>query len=140
MIPKEASISPMEETSLRAGDEPWALSSPESRPSRFPAASFSVTLDHSRFIRNQWHRVPLTIHNEGGEPLIDLLISFSEDFVTKRLIPVTVPPDDQVTIDIGIKPLSVGMVPLDLSADYLDEEGHAYTRIFEFWIEVVPEA
>ena len=140
MIPVETSTPPLEEPSFRSEYEPGVVSAaPESRRSRSPAASFSVTLDHSRFIRNQWHRVPLTIHNAGGDPLIDLLISFSEDFATRRLIPVTVPPGDQVTIDIGIKPLSVGMVPLDLKADYLDEDGNENTRVFEFWIEVVPE-
>ncbi len=144
MIPVEERIQPVEETALRSVVEPGAIPAPESpvpesRRSRSPATSFSVTLDHSRFIRNQWHRVPLAIQNKGSDPLIDLLISFSEDFATRRLIPVTVPPGDQVTIDIGIKPLSVGMVPLDLRADYRDEEGNEYTRIFEFWIEVVPE-
>ncbi len=139
MIPVEQKALMVEETSLRSGVEPGPVSSPERDRSLPPAASFSVTLDHSRFIRNQWYRVPLTIQNDGGDPLINLLISFSEDFATRRLIPVTVPPADQVTIDIGIKPLSVGMVPLDLKADYRDEEGHEYTRIFEFWIEVLPE-
>ncbi len=139
MIPVDERILPVEEIPFGSGVEPVPVSSPESGRSLPPAASFSVTLDHSRFIRNQWHRVPLTIQNEGGDPLIDLLISFSEDFATRRLIPVTVPPTEQVTIDIGIKPLSVGMVPLDLKADYRDEDGHEYTRIFEFWIEVLPE-
>ena len=140
MIPVEAKIHPMEETSSITRGEAVAVPAPESERSRSPTGNFSVTLDHSRFIRNQWHRVPLTIQNDGGDPLIDLLISFSEDFATRRLIPVTVPPADQVTIDIGIKPLSVGMVPLDLKADYRDKDGHEYTRIFEFWIEVVPES
>ncbi|KUK70782.1 MAG: TPR repeat-containing protein [Methanomicrobiales archaeon 53_19] len=139
MIPVEERILPVEETALRSGVEPGPVSPTEVGRSRSPAASFSVTLDHSRFIRNQWHRVRLTIRNEGGDPVIDLLISFSEDFATRRLIPVTVPPADQVTLDVGIKPLSVGMVPLDLKADYRDEKGHEYTRIFEFWIEVLPE-
>ena len=63
-----------------------------------------LNLAETRLIVDNWHKVELTITNAGDAHVSDVRLTFTDDFDTRWITPVSVKAKESVTLDIGIKP------------------------------------
>ncbi len=99
--------------------------------------NFNITFDYTRLNANEWHKTEILVENTGDAHAFDVMLTFSDEFDTKRLTPIDIPAGTSQIIDIGIKPRVKGTVPFEVTATYRDKKENDYKQTFEFWIDVL---
>ena len=97
----------------------------------------TLTLDHTRLIADDWDSIKIQLANYGNAPVQDVRLTFSEEFETKMINPVTINAGATIGLDIGIRPKVKGKIPLEVIVMYRDGMGMEYRETHEFWIDVV---
>lgn len=85
---------------------------------------------------NTWHRVSFDIKNEGGAHAYDVTFSFTDDFETKRGKPKNIMVGETIQTEIGMKPVTEGNIPLEITLTYRDKNKRGYKKTYESWITV----
>ena len=96
----------------------------------------SVELDKTSLNLNEWYRSRIIISNEGNAHAFDVVLSFSNDFEVRRIETVSINAGDKEELEIALKPMVKGTVPLEITAKYLDGKGENYESKHAFWIDV----
>ena len=94
-------------------------------------------LAETRLIVDNWHKVELTITNVGDAHVSNVQLTFTDDFETRWITPVSVKAKESMTLNIGIKPKTQGKIPLEVSLSYMDYHRKEYKEISKFWIDVI---
>ena len=97
----------------------------------------TLTLDRTRLFADDWDRITIQLVNRGNADAKDVRLTFSDEFDTKWIKPVTINAGATTSLDIGIRPKLKGKIPLEVTALYRDEYDKEYRETHEFWIEVV---
>lgn len=97
-----------------------------------------LSLDHKQLEVNVWHRVRISVRNNGGADALDVNFTFSPEFNTKWIRPKPVPAGEMVVFEnIAIHPNKKGEVPLEITITFQDGNNRSYTEKSEFFIDVV---
>ncbi len=96
----------------------------------------TVRLERTHLNADEWTRMHLLITNIGDAHAFETHVTFSEDFETKRITPVTVQARKVVTLEFGVRPRARGDIPFEISLHCNDKNGKKYDHQEEFWIEV----
>ena len=96
-----------------------------------------IKLDQATLMLSTWHKVQVPITNTGKAHAFSVILSFSDDFQTRLIKPVTVEAGTTKVVEIGILPKTLGNIPIEVTMNYKDEKDHGYTKTCEFWVEVV---
>ena len=97
----------------------------------------TLTLDHTQLIANDWDSIKIRLTNYGNAPVQDVRLTFSDEFETKRIKPVTINAGATIALDIGIRQKLKGKIPLEVIVMYRDGIGLEYRETHEFSIDVV---
>jgi len=97
----------------------------------------TLTLDHTQLVAKNWDRMTIQLTNHGDAHAQDVRLTFSDEFETKRIKPVTINAGATTTIDIGIRPKVKGTIPLEITATCRNGSDREYRETYEFWIDVV---
>ena len=97
----------------------------------------TLTLDHTRLIADDWDIIKIQLANYGNAPVQDVRLTFSDEFETKMINPVTINAGATIELDIGIRQKLKGKIPLEVIVMYRDGMGMEYRETHEFWINVV---
>jgi serine/threonine protein kinase/predicted amidophosphoribosyltransferase len=97
-----------------------------------------VTLDQISLALGAWHRMAVQITNTGKAHAFFVTLSFSSDFDTRRIKPITVEAGETQEVEIGIMPKTQGNIPLEVTMTYKDGNMREYKKTSEFWIDVQP--
>ena len=101
----------------------------------------SITLSHTSIYANEWDKIELTLVNTGTAPASGIALSFSDDVETRLLRPVVdLAAGESITVEAGIKPRTMGNIPLEITARYSDARGQAYEHTTSFWLSMVPRS
>ncbi|MCX6701410.1 MAG: tetratricopeptide repeat protein [Methanomicrobiales archaeon] len=98
-----------------------------------------ITLDQTTFAQSTWHKMGIQVTNTGKAPAFSVTLSFSDDFETRRIKPITVEAGSTTVVEIGIMPKTLGNIPIEVTLDYKDESNHEYVTTSEFWVEVLSQ-
>jgi predicted RNA-binding Zn-ribbon protein involved in translation (DUF1610 family) len=79
----------------------------------------------------------IQLANRGNAHAQDVRLTFSDEFDTKRIKPVTIDVGAMTSLDIGIRPKVKGKIPLEVTATYRDGSDKEHREMHEFWIDVV---
>lgn len=96
----------------------------------------SVTLDRLSLALGSWHKMEIQLTNTGKAHAFFVTLTFSSDFDTRRLKPITVEAGSTQTVEVGILPKTQGNIPIEVTLRYKDGNSREYTKTSEFWIEV----
>lgn len=96
----------------------------------------SICFPTSSLMYQEWHKVPLTIFNHCENEIIDISIIINGDLEVSRFDAHNLTLYSRKTIDIGVKPLSKGTVPIDITIRYCIDNKRM-EHVFKEWIEVV---
>ena len=97
----------------------------------------TLTLDHTQLIADDWGSIKIQLTNYGNAPVQDVRLTFSDEFETKRIKPVTITAGATITLDIGVRQKLKGKIPLEVIVMYRDGMGLEYRETHEFSIDVV---
>ena len=97
----------------------------------------TLTLDHTRLVADDWDRIKIQLANYGNSPVQDVRLTFSDEFETKGIKPVTINARETIELDIGIRQKLKGKIPLEVTVMYRDGTGMEYRETHGFWIDVV---
>ena len=100
----------------------------------------TLTLDHTRLIADDWDRMTIQVTNHGIAPAKDVRLTFSHEFNTKRIKPVTINAGETISLDIGIRPKFKGKIPLEITAIYRDSMDKKCREMHEFWIDIIEKS
>lgn len=132
-------VTGIKEKSPKLSIEPGPLvpvpenTSPPATPDLF------VTIDQILLVFSTWNRMEVQITNTGKSHAFSAILSFSDDFQTRLIKPVTVEAGTTQVVEIGIMPKEHGTVPIEVTLQYKDESNHEYVTKTEFWVEVQPQ-
>ncbi len=98
--------------------------------------NLSLDFPKNDLIINNWHRVGIEITNDGDAHAYEVSFSFSEDFDTRRIKPQNIEAGKTILAEIGIKPITEGDIPLEITLVYQDGNKKEYSKTYEFWINV----
>jgi serine/threonine protein kinase len=79
----------------------------------------------------------IKLANHGNAHAINVRLTFSDEFDTKWIKPLTINAGATTSLDIGIRPKLKGKVPLEVTVIYRDDIDKEYRETHEFWIDVV---
>jgi hypothetical protein len=96
----------------------------------------SVTLDRLSLALGSWHKMEIQLTNTGKAHAFFVTLTFSSDFETRRLKPITVEAGSTQTVEVGILPKTQGNIPIEVTLRYKDGNSREYIKTSEFWIEV----
>jgi len=100
----------------------------------------TLTLDHTRLIADDWDRMTIQVTNHGNGPAKDVRLTFSHEFNTKRIKPVTINAGETISLEIGIRPKFKGNIPLEITAIYRDSMDKKCREMHEFWIDIIEKS
>ena len=100
----------------------------------------TVTLSRLYLSLATWHKMEVQVTNTGKAHAFFVTLSFSDDFETRRIKPITVEAGSTQVVEIGILPKTQGNIPLEVRVQYKDGNNKDYTRTSEFWIDVRPQS
>ncbi len=105
-------------------------------------ATPDLTVSLSRLYLNlaTWHKMEIQITNTGKAHAFFVTLSFSNDFETRRIKPITVEAGSTQVVEIGILPKTQGNIPIEVRMHYKDGNNKDYTKTSEFWIDVQPQS
>ncbi|MFA4860239.1 serine/threonine-protein kinase [Methanoregula sp.] len=105
-------------------------------------AAPDLTISISPMVLNlaTWHKMEIQITNTGKAHAFFVTLSFSNDFETRRIKPVTVSAGSTEIVEIGILPKTQGNIPIEVTLQYKDGNSRNYTIASEFWIDVRPQS
>jgi len=111
---------------------------PPSPPEQTAASpNLILTPEKTQFVVNKWHRVPVHITNTGTAHAVDVSFTFSNEFETKWMKPVSIETGVSTDVIIGLRPKQDGNIPLDIQVQYKDVRNKEYKQTFEYWIDVL---
>jgi len=96
-----------------------------------------IGLDTTTFTVGVWVLTRVTLKNTGLAHAIDVMLSFSEEFQTKGIKPITIQAGTSTQIEFTLMPKNAGKILLDAILTFKDVDGREYRKMQEFWIEVV---
>ena len=96
----------------------------------------SVELDKTSLNLNEWYRSRIKIENKGSAHAFDVVLFFPDDFEIRRIKPVSVSANDKKYLEIALKPVVKGTVPLEITTKCRDGRGENYESRNAFWINV----
>jgi serine/threonine protein kinase len=119
-------------------DHPQLIAEAEAVVDTTPSVTpdLEITLDQATLVLSTWHKVQVPITNTGKAHAISVILSFSDDFQTRLIKPVTVEAGTTKVVEIGVLPKTLGNIPIEVTMNYKDEKDHKYTKTCEFWVEV----
>jgi len=120
-----------------AETEPLVPSPENTTPSATP--ELFITLNQIPLTQSVWHMIEVQVTNTGKAHAFSVILSFSDDFETQLIKPVTVDAGTTNVIEIGIIPKAPGTIPIEVTLQYKDESNHDYVTTSEFWVEVQPK-
>ncbi len=103
----------------------------------FEKLDISVSLDSTHLSAERWHKLGITLSNNGTSPVENVTLAFSNEFETKGIKPISVKAGESSHMDISIFPKTVGNILLEIILTHKDIKGMEYRKVQEFWIEVV---
>jgi len=105
-----------------------------------PKTELTLTLDHTQLIADDWDRMTIQLANHGKVPAKEVRLTFSDEFDTKWIKPVTISAGATISLDIGIRPKLKGKIPLEITAIYIDGRDKERRETHEFWIDVIEKS
>jgi len=99
-----------------------------------------LTLGHTQLSADDWDRMTLHLENQGNAHANNVRLTFSDEFDTRRIKPVTINAGATISLEIGIRPKVKGKVPLEVTVLYHDGMEREYHDTQEFWIEVLEKS
>ncbi len=96
----------------------------------------AITIDTMKLTAARWHKLGITLTNHGLAQANDVTFTFSNEFETKGIKPVTVRPGQSSRTDISILPKNDGNVLLEVTLKYKDPKREKYETVQEFWVDV----
>jgi serine/threonine protein kinase len=96
----------------------------------------TITLDRMSLALGCWHKMEIQLTNTGKAHAFFVTLTFSSDFETRRLKPITVEAGSTQTVEVGILPKTQGNIPIEITMRYKDANSREYTKTSEFWIDV----
>ena len=103
------------------------------------APDLAVTLGSLVLNLSTWHKMEIQITNAGKAHAFFVTLSFSSDFETRRIKPITIQAGSTEIVEIGILPKTQGNIPIEVNLQYKDGNNKGYTKTSEFWIDVRPQ-
>jgi hypothetical protein len=97
----------------------------------------TLSLDRTQLSSDRWHKLGITLANTGSAHVENVAFAFSNEFETKGIKPFSVKAGQSSHTDISITPKHVGNILLEITLTYKDFKGREYTKVQEFWIDVV---
>jgi len=99
----------------------------------------TVSLNRMSLSAATWHKMEVRLTNTGIAHAFFVTLTFSNDFETRRIKPITVEAGATEVIEIGILPKTQGNIPIEVTMNYKDGNNRDYFRTSEFWIDVTPQ-
>ena len=96
----------------------------------------SVELSRTSLNLNEWCRSSIKIVNQGNAHAFDVVLSFSDDFEVRSIIPVSINAGDKKDLEIALRSLVKGDLPLEIVAKYGNGREKNYESRYSFWIDV----
>ena len=98
--------------------------------------ALSIELDRSSLNLNEWYRSSIKITNNGNANAFDVVLSFSRNFEVTHITPISINAGAKKNLEIALRPLEKGELPLEIVARYKDGRGKNYESRHSFWINV----
>jgi tetratricopeptide (TPR) repeat protein len=98
----------------------------------------TIQLSETAFTPNAWRRIELTLKNTGTAPATEIQLEYPHEKVEIDGLSAiaTLNPNDEKSLQIGLRPLHVGEVPLTTRIRYKDLDNNEYKDEKTFWITV----
>jgi hypothetical protein len=87
-------------------------------------------------LKKGWNPFKVKVKNEGYGHAYDLTVTLRGDINTMRIKPVTVEGMKSETIEIPLKPIENGRIPIEISTNYRDSSGRTFEDITVVWVEI----
>jgi CBS domain-containing protein len=97
----------------------------------------TIYLDRTQLSAERSHKLGITLTNTGNSPVENVILTFSNEFETKGIKPISVKSGQSSRMDISIFPKTVGNILLEITLTYKDIKGRENWNVQEFWIDVV---
>ena len=78
----------------------------------------------------------IKLTNRGNAHAKEVRLTFSDEFNTKWIKPISIKAGETTSLDIGIQPKLKGRIPLEVTSITRDGNNKEYHETHEFWIEV----
>ena len=107
-----------------------------------PAISPSISIDllydplRERTTINRWKKLSLLVRNDGDTHAKNVKLSFSKELEVRGIRPFDLKAGQQKEIEVNIKPLESGEVPVEVRAEYERWDGKKYETSHVFTIFV----
>ena len=99
----------------------------------------TLSLDRTQLSAERSHKLGITLTNTGASPVENVFLTFSNEFETKGIKPISVKAGQSSRMDISIFPKTVGNILLEITLTYKDIKGREYKKVQEFWIDVISD-
>ncbi len=101
----------------------------------------TIELSEKAFKPNAWRRIDLTLKNTGTALAKEIQIDYPKEKVEIEGLTAIgeLKPDEETTLQIGLRPLQVGEVPVTTPITYNDFNNREYQDEKTFWITVSTE-
>ncbi|HEC88636.1 MAG TPA: serine/threonine protein kinase [Thermoplasmata archaeon] len=96
----------------------------------------SIEISSQELILNHWKRIPLLIKNTGNVHAKNVKLSFSKELEAKGIKPFDLKAGEEEEIEVNVKPLEAGEVPVEIKAEYERWDGKKYETSQIFTISV----
>ena len=134
------------QNSLRYGGNPEVILAAKEAiqciHSKFPQnkiekPEIKISLDRTQLSVGKSHKVGITFVNTGTSPVENVKLTFSSEFETKGIKPISLRAGQSSQMDISVTPTNEGNILLEATISYQDINGREFSKIQEFWIDVV---
>ncbi len=96
-----------------------------------------IGLENTIFTADKWLLTRVALKNTGSAHATDALLSFSDEFQTKGIKPISIPAESTKSVEFTLLPKNAGKVLLEARVTFNDAHGKQYRKVQEFWIDVV---
>ena len=96
-----------------------------------------LNLDHTQLVIDDWEKMIINLTNRGNAHAKEVHLTFSDEFNTKWIKPISIKAGETTSLVIGIKPKLKGRIPLEVTSITRDGNNKEYHETHEFWIEVI---
>jgi hypothetical protein len=98
----------------------------------------TIQLSETAFTPNAWRRIEVTLKNTGTAPATEIQLEYPQEKVEIDGLSAiaALNPNDEKSLQIGLRPLHVGEVPLTTRIRYKDLDNKEYKDEKTFWITV----
>jgi hypothetical protein len=113
-------------------------SKPEPQEQEDLKPKITIQLSETAFTPNAWRRIEVTLKNTGTAPATEIQLEYPQEKVEIDGLSAiaTLNPNDEKSLQIGLRPLHVGEVPLATRIRYKDLDNKEYKDEKTFWITV----